>query len=351
MTNAQAVRRPMRARKTLLIAIALIAALAVPLLLGGRAALSAVAHFPLSGLALLALFTLIGAFAKAAKMQGVAYRLGVRLPWLRMSAISLAGDAAFLATPMGAGGYPLSLFLLNRNAVGLGDATAIIAIDQLFDLLFFLIVLPFFTASLLSLRTLVWVSAALLTIGLSLWLLRDHLAPLLRSALRWSRWRRPMRHALRMINVMLKKLRLLRHAGPRLILQTASLTVLQQLSRYGLLWYVLTRFDIDLPFGEVFAAQALLVSAAGWTGVPAGAGAAELGLTAAFASRVPTSTMASALLLWRLASLHLPLVLGGLSLLFLLRTRQQVASAVSATVDEAAAQTDDSLIKSEPHSS
>jgi uncharacterized protein (TIRG00374 family) len=340
----------MRARKTLLIAVALIAALAVPLLLGGRAALLAVTQFPLSGLALLGSLTVVGSLAKAAKMQGVAQRLGVRLSWLRMSAVSLAGDAAFLATPMGAGGYPLSLFLLNRNAVSLGDATAIIAIDQLFDLLFFLIVLPFFTASLLSLRSLSWSIAGLFAIGLALWLLRHGLAPLLYKALRWPRWRRPMRHALRLVSAMLKKLRLLRDAGPRLIVQTASLTVIQQLSRYGLLWYVLTRFGIDLPFGEVFAAQALLVSAAGWTGIPAGAGAAELGLTATFAARVPTATMASALLLWRLASLHLPLVLGGLSLLFLMRSRRHGGTAGVSANRASAAATGESAAKSKGES-
>lgn len=308
----------MRARQTLLILVALSAAVAVPLLLGGRGALLAVAQFPPSGLALLALLSLSGSLAKAAKMQGIAMQLGLRLSWLRMTAISVAGDAAFLATPMGAGGYPLSLFLLSRSAVSLGDSTAIIAVDQIFDLLFFMIVLPCFTASLLSLQTLMAMIAALSLIALLLWFTRNALKPALGRLLRWRMWRVPMRRALRMFAAMLQKIHLLRSAGPRLIVQTASLTAVQQLSRYGLLWYVLTRLGIELPFGEVFAAQALLMSAAGWTGLPAGAGAAELGLTAAFASRVSTPTMASALLLWRLASLHLPLILGGLSLLWLM---------------------------------
>ena len=56
--------------------------------------------------------------------------------------------------------------------------------------------------------------------------------------------------------------------------------------------------------------QTLVVQAAALTGIPAGGGVAELGLTAAFGDAMPTAAMATALLLWRGATLYLGLVAG-----------------------------------------
>lgn len=95
------------------------------------------------------------------------------------------------------------------------------------------------------------------------------------------------------------------------------LTALQWLTRYGVLWLVLTVLGYPLPFGFVVLLQALILHLAQWSGVPAGGGSADLALAAAMAPWVPAPSIATALLLWRFATFHLGLIAGGASLVAL----------------------------------
>jgi uncharacterized protein (TIRG00374 family) len=105
-------------------------------------------------------------------------------------------------------------------------------------------------------------------------------------------------------------------------------TTLQWLPRYGVLWFVLLELGHSLPLGFVWAVQAVALHAALWTGIPAGGAAADLALAAAFANWVPQDAMATALVLWRFATLYSPLMLGAVAFIALTWRR---GSAMSAT--------------------
>jgi len=80
-------------------------------------------------------------------------------------------------------------------------------------------------------------------------------------------------------------------------------------------------------FALTLLLQALVLHAAMWTGVPAGGGGAELGLTAALTSWVPASSIATALLLWRVATLYICLIAGAIAIAWLSRHRGHLANA------------------------
>jgi uncharacterized membrane protein YbhN (UPF0104 family) len=65
--------------------------------------------------------------------------------------------------------------------------------------------------------------------------------------------------------------------------------------------------------GFVLAVQAVALHAALWTGVPAGGGTGDIALAAAFGGWVPRASIATALVLWRFATLYSPLILGAVA--------------------------------------
>jgi uncharacterized membrane protein YbhN (UPF0104 family) len=82
-----------------------------------------------------------------------------------------------------------------------------------------------------------------------------------------------------------------------------------------------------LPFGFVWAVQAVVLHAALWTGIPAGGAAGDLGLAAAFANWIPQDAMATALILLRFATLYAPLMLGAVAFVALAWRRGPAMSA------------------------
>ncbi|MFM0364398.1 flippase-like domain-containing protein [Paraburkholderia sediminicola] len=106
------------------------------------------------------------------------------------------------------------------------------------------------------------------------------------------------------------------------------LTTLQWLLRYGALWFILRELGYRLPLGFVLAVQAVVLHAALWTGVPAGGGTGDIALAAAFASWVPRAGIATALVLWRFATLYSPLALGAAGFIALATRGRTPLSAV-----------------------
>jgi uncharacterized protein (TIRG00374 family) len=140
-----------------------------------------------------------------------------------------------------------------------------------------------------------------------------HLVPWLRA--RRSRWDK-FRHSVH------QQWRLL-ITGPRdRFVALLLLTTLQWLLRYSALWFILLELGYRLPLGFVLAVQAVVLHAALWTGVPAGGGGGDLALAAAFAAWVPRAAMATALVLWRFATLYCPLMLGALGFVTLASSRR-----------------------------
>jgi uncharacterized protein (TIRG00374 family) len=325
----------MRRSGPLLIALALLGALIVPALIGGQSVLPALLQIPLGDYVAIIACAMLGWVFRAAKLALLMRRLGVRAGAARVGAISLATEFAFLATPGGIGGYAAGVYYARGVGASFACASSITAADQLLDLLFFALALPLAVLGLAEaplpsgLRAVALISSSLLggvmlvlTLAhrpLGRWLFAPH-GPLTRLPI-------VRRHAATLREFFATcalRLRELVRSGPRVMLALGACTIAQWLIRYGLLWLILWRLGTPLPFALLLLLQGLVLHATAWTGVPSGGGSADLALAATLAPLLPASNVATALLLWRFATLHLPLAAGFVALLLLREGKRAV---------------------------
>ena len=308
----------------LLGAAAVLGGAIVPLALGGRDALVAASHVSLTAVAGLAGLALASALARAIKLRLLALRLNQRVGVARALITSLASDAAFQATPAGAGGYPATVFLLRRGCVPMSTGLAMCAADQALDTLFFVLALPLACAFDLgdavpaSWHELAWIpAAAVAVVALAIvgaW--RSHRGwwpPLRRLLLhvRWLRQRRTRMRAFR--NNLLSDLARLRSGSMVVTLALACSVAAQWTARYAALWLALAALGHPLHFGLVFVAQSVALHAAQWTGVPGGVGGGDVALAGALSPWAPLAVLGPALLLWRLTTFHAVLLTGAIA--------------------------------------
>jgi len=321
----------MRHVRTLAIGLALLAAFAVPLLLGGRSTLFELAQVPPADIFAITGMAMLGWLARAAKLGLLMRRLDLHPSRARVVAISLATEFAFLATPGGVGGYAAGVYYARGVGASLPCAGSITAADQLLDLMFFALVLPLAVFGLAEVPLPAGLREAALVCSALLCAVLIALVAAHRVLGRWlfaprglvSRLPSLRRHAAALRDFFAScstRLRQLAGGGPRFMLGLFVCTTVQWLVRYGLLWLILAHLGSPLPFAFVLLLQGIVLHAAAWTGIPSGGGGADLGLAAALAPMVPLASLGTALLLWRFATLYLPLV-AGLAALLALRVR------------------------------
>jgi uncharacterized membrane protein YbhN (UPF0104 family) len=274
----------------------------------------------------LAAVAVLSAVAKAGKLQILLRGLGQRPRFGHMVAITLVTDFAFLVSPAGAAGYGVNLVLLRRAGVAWSMAATVVGADQALDLLFFVVTVPI--AAAFALRPLLHglphfavgpgelaVPGAALLVGALLWAARRQLLSALRALVAAVPWLRARRIRLGTFRAEVgAQMAVLLRAPPAWRCALLLLTAVQWLLRYGALWFILLELGHRLSFGFVLVLQAVILHLAIWTGVPAGGGSADFGLAAAAAPWVARPAMATALLLWRCATLYGPLLLGVLGL-------------------------------------
>ncbi|MCE0461971.1 MULTISPECIES: lysylphosphatidylglycerol synthase transmembrane domain-containing protein [Pseudomonas] len=301
---------------------ALLTALLVPLLVGGGEMWSRVQRFPLS--LLLAMLGMIGLCwcLNALRLRLLLGEHRARLGRLNSIGVVMSTEFAMCATPGGSGG-PLTLMaLLARNGVRPAHASAVFAMDQLSDLLFFLCallgILIYAVFQNLSQRMewMLALSAISLFGGLfgcvlaaryhrRLILLGARLLRHLRvKATTRRRWGRKILHFLAAFTDTLKL--------PRQILfQVFGLTCVHWALRYSVLYLALKGLGADLQWAWSFLIQMLSLSAGQFSLLPGGAGAAEVTSAALLAPMVGKSTAAAAILIWRAVTYYFYLVAGG----------------------------------------
>ena len=319
-------------RAALLVALAVFATMLVPIVVGGSQALAQALEFPLRGhLALLAI-VVANWCARSLKLQLLLQRLDLHLRLARVFAMSLAIDFAFITTPAGLGGYAAGIYYLRRAGASSSAAATAIAVDQVLDLAFFALALPLAGMSLywtdlpraLSLVAFT-TGACMLAGGVAAWIARKRLTRWMLgdNALvrRWPALRRRQHLLHGFLAGVSANVRLLRAGGAAATIAIAGFTALQWLTRYGVLWFALALLGQQVPFALTLLLQSLILHAALWTGVPSGGGSAELGLTAALTAWVPATAMASALLLWRLATFDVCLIAGLVAIAWLAHRR------------------------------
>ena len=326
--------RPQR----LLLVAGLIATVAIPFLLGGRSTLSAAANIAIDGYAALLGLVVTSWMARALKLHLLLHRLKTPTTVVRSFGISLATDLAFAATPAGIGGYVATIYYLRRaGASGTGAAT-IMAMDQGTDLVFFSISVPLVALALAgSGLSQTMTAAALGTAAVTLiflatvWLARRKILSFVFAPNRLferSSYLRRAQHALRTFVAGSRKyVSLIVAAGPMFFLWMLGLTAVQWLTRYGVLWLALLLLHQPVSFALTFLLQVGVLHAALWTGIPAGGGGAELGLTATLAPWVTPAHMATALVIWRAATLYTSLLAGSIAMIALARAPPRVVGA------------------------
>jgi len=306
----------------------------VPIVLGGRGALSATLHFSMPGY--VAILTLIAASwcCRAMKLLMLLRRFAVPAHFARMLGISLATDFAFMTTPGGVGGYAASVYYLRRAGASASGAAAITAADQGMDVMFFVLALPLAGLSLVvsnmiesgaprALITVAFATSASIVLLAIAALLGRHKLGVWFARISFSdrrpRLNRAHRAALTFLATLRTDAQLVRAGGPGFLFNIFVLTALQQLTRYAILWLVLLLLGHPVAFLLMFLLQVFVLQAAIWTGVPSGAGGAELGLTATLSAWVPAANLATALLLWRIATLYVALIAGAIAIATLAR--------------------------------
>jgi uncharacterized protein (TIRG00374 family) len=304
-----------------LIVVALIATLAAPIAIGGRDALTQALNVPVHVYVALFAVIVIYWWARAMKLQILMHRLDVRPGFARTLAISLATDFAFISSPGGVAGYAAGIYYARREGASASAATTTTAADQFLDLVFFSVALPLAGLTLLSsdlpraLTSLAFATSALVIalVAGAFFARRQFMRWLLDEnwmIRRWSSLRRKQDLLREFLDGVGAHLRLLAGGGRSYLIALAVFTMTQWLARYGTLWVALWLLGHTVPFALTLLLQSLILHAAMWTGVPAGGGSAELGLTATLAPWVPVASIATTLLLWRIATFHVCLIAG-----------------------------------------
>ncbi|MDR6958972.1 uncharacterized protein (TIRG00374 family) [Pseudomonas brassicacearum] len=309
-------------KRLIWLGVALLTALLVPLLVGGAEMWSRVQRFPLS-----LLLTMLGMIVLCWGLNSVRLRLLLgeqrgRIGGLKSMGVVMSTEFAMCATPGGSGG-PLTLMaLLARNGVRPAHGSAVFAMDQLSDLLFFLCALVgilFYALfqnlsqrmewmlglSAISMFGGLFACALLARFHRRLILLGARLLCHLRvkSSTR-RRWARKILHFLAAFTDTLKLPR-------QTLFQVFGLTCLHWVLRYSVLYLALKGLGADLQWAWSFLIQMLSLSAGQFSLLPGGAGAAEVTSAALLAPMVGKSTAAAAILIWRAVTYYFYLVAGG----------------------------------------
>jgi uncharacterized protein (TIRG00374 family) len=332
------VTKPIKAnRARWLLLVGLIATVAIPFLLGGRGTLAAAANIAASGYAALLSLVLASWIARALKLHLLLHRLKTPATLGRSFAISLASDFAFTATPAGLGGYVATIYYLRRAGASAAGATTIMAIDQGTDLVFFALSVPLMTLALSDsdVPRAVTVAALSATVVMSaflatLWLARHKILSFLLAPkpmlARWALAERAQGALRTFVAGSRNYFSLIVAAGPSFFLTVLGLTAIQWLMRYGVLWLTLLLLHRPVSFALTFLLQVVVLHAALWTGIPAGGGGAELGLTATLAHWIAPGEMATALVIWRAATLYVLLLAGSVAMLVLARSTPRIST-------------------------
>lgn len=331
--------RRMRLLSVVLALVGVGLATAAPVLLSDHPVFAELRAVSVRVFLLLAASAAVSVGAKACKLQILQAMLGVRLHFVRTLAITLVSDFAFLASPFGVAGYATNIALLRRSGASWACATAVVGSDQALDMMFFAVVIPVsawlalgqVTQVLPQVNTLMQCAVPLIAmlVAGAVWAYRRQLAAVLDAASRRIRWLERRRAGFGAFRQNLQQqIGLLMAGRRRHVFALLLLTTLEWLLRYGALWFALLELGHRLPFAFVMVVQAIVLHAALWTGVPAGGGGGDLALALSFSPWIPRAAMATALVLWRFATLYCPLALGamGFALLGLRRNRESRAA-------------------------
>lgn len=306
----------------ILLVIALLAAVLIPALLGGGETWSRLQRFPLEWLLIMFGMILLCWVLNTLRLRLLLGDQRDKVSRLKSLGVVMSAEFAYCATPGGSGGPLTIMALLARHGVRPARGSAVFAMDQLSDLLFFLcalsaiLIYALFQHLSQRLEWMLTVSAISLFGGLFSCVL---MARCHRSLIRLSgrllarfnvkeatrlRWARKLLHFLAAFTDTLK-------LPFQTLITVFALTCLHWILRYSVLYLALRGLGVDLQWAWCVLIQMLSLSAGQFSLLPGGAGAAELTSAALLAPMVGKSTAAAAILIWRTVTYYFYLVVGG----------------------------------------
>lgn len=306
----------------LLLLVGLLAAVLIPLLLGGSETWSRLTGFPLPWLLIMFGMILLCWGVNTLRLRLLLGDQCDKVSRLRSLGVVIAAEFAYCATPGGSGGPLTIMALLARYGVRPAKGTAVFAMDQLSDLLFFLcalsgiLIYALFQHLSQRMEWMLMVSAVSLFGGLiSCVMVARYHRLLIRLSGRWlarvnvkaatrMRWARKLLQFLAAFTDTLK-------LPVQTLIKVFALTCVHWLLRYSVLYLALRGLGADLQWAWTFLIQMLALSAGQFSLLPGGAGAAELTSAALLAPMVGKSTAAAAILIWRAVTYYFYLLVGG----------------------------------------
>lgn len=304
-----------------LVLVSLAVSLTLPLLYGGWNSFAQLATLSPAVVALLLGMVGAGWVFNAGRIRILARGLGVQLRAREALRTVISAEFAAVATPASTGGAATYIFLLSRRGLRLGEAAAIVAFDQVMDLIFFATVMPVVLFLFLTGQGVIpTFSAPLILLGvfalgvvLLLWLRRHyrlvvtwlgriirHIPGLRRLRYRLARWLIQFRSSVAL---------LLRLGAGRLLL-VYLLCIGHWMLRYGVLPVLLYFMGYSGHWSYIFLAQGVMFLVGHVSFLPGGAGGVELAFGALLRPYLDGGTMAAAILVWRFCTFYWYLLAG-----------------------------------------
>ncbi|MGB3125129.1 MAG: lysylphosphatidylglycerol synthase transmembrane domain-containing protein [Pseudomonas sp.] len=308
-------------RRLIWLALALLVALLVPFVLGGGDTLARLHQFPRPQLVVMVGMIILCWLINSLRLWFLLGEQRHRMSRLRSLGVVISTEFAMCATPGGSGGPLTMMALLARNGIRPAHASAVFAMDQMSDLVFFLCALvgialyALFHSLSPRLEWLLGLSAVSMVAAMAgcLAMARFH-RPLIRLAGRALKAmkvhaatrRRWARRVLHFLTAFTQTLKLPWHTLGAVF----ALTSLHWLLRYSVLYLALRGLGGDVQWAWCFLIQMLSLTAGQFSLSPGGAGAAELTSAALLAPMVGKATAAAAILIWRAVTYYFYLLAG-----------------------------------------
>lgn len=302
--------------------LALFASLLIPLSYGGWDGLSRLQELSWGLMAGALAMVVLGWNLNAGRLRLVLGGMGVHMGHGKALATVMSSEFAMSATPAGTGGALTYIFLLHRHGLASSRAAACYALEQLFDLLFFLPALVLLSIVLLSGGDEFHVGVQLSMLGGMivgglglLWLLAHHYRGFMlaggrllnRFGIAPRRRRRIARWIIRFRQGLGLMLRLSRWR----LLAIYLLCIGHWLLRYSILYFIIRSLGEEISWAYLFLVQMFVLSVGQLTLLPGGSGGVEIGFSALLAAWLEPATLAAALMAWRFATYYWYLLAGG----------------------------------------
>ncbi len=300
----------------------------VPLVLGGAGAFHGLTLIPAGWLLLMVAMIFLCWNLNAWRLRIMLAERAEGLGHGGALATVMATECALNATPGGSGAPFTLVALLRRYQVTPATATAVFAVDQITDLVVFLVLLP--TVALYGLSRYLdlegWWQLVLpmVLLGLALllcWLVANRFSDILRFTDPWlERWQVPLRRRralaralLRFRQSMVETLRVPR----RRLMALFGLCLAHWLLRYSVIYLTVLALGKHVDWVYGFFVQMMAMGAGYLTLLPGGAGGAEVAGAALLTPWLGAVSTATVLLVWRFMTFYLYLLVGGGCLLAL----------------------------------